>query len=212
LGRESLNIKLDAKGANLNRKEPAFILAIILACIIVGQVRAQQATISVVPASYTVPTVGTSFTVNVTVQNVEDLYGWALQLYYPNSVLNGTSVTEGAFLKTGGYQTVFIDVNFTDNYNATYGVANLLCTREGNVLGASGSGTLTTITFKSISTGGPQTLHLADIGLSNSNLGAIPFSQVDGEVTVVPEFPTILILPLFVALTMAAVVLRKKSK
>jgi hypothetical protein len=205
-------MKLDAKGVNLDGKKLTFIFAVILASIIVGQARAQQATVSVVPASYTVPAVGTSFTVNVTVQNVENLYGWQLQLYYPNDVLNGTSVTEGPFLKTGGFPTFFADVNFTDDYNATYGVVNVLCTRTGNVLGANGTGTLTTITFKSVSTSGPQTLHLAGIELSNPNFGAIPFSQVDGEVTVVPEFPTILILPLSVALTMAAVVLRKKSK
>jgi len=89
---------------------------------------------------------------------------------------------------------------------------NVLCTRTGNVLGANGSGTLTTITFTSVSTGGPQTLHLADIGLSDSNLGKIPFSQVDGEVTVVPELSTVLILPLLVASTTVALVLRKKSK
>lgn len=179
--------------------------------MIVGQARAQQATVSVVPASYTVPTVGSSFTVNVTVQNVEDLYGWALKLYYPNDVLNGTSVTEGPFLKTGGFSTIFVRVNFTDNYNATDGVVNVLCTRSGSVLGVNGTGTLTTITFTSTSISGPQTLHLADVGLSDSNVTAIPFAAVDGEVTVVPEFPMILILPVLVASTMAAVVLRKKS-
>lgn len=193
-------------------KRLTFLLAIVVTGLIVVQARAQQATISVVPASYTVPTVGSSFIVNVTVQNVEDLYGWALKLYYPNDVLNGTSMTEGPFLKTGGFHTVFIKVNFTDNYNATYGFVNLLCTRTGNVLGANGTGTLATITFKSVSTSGPQTLHLADIGLSDSNDTAIPFAAVDGEVTVIPEFPTILILPLLLASTSVAVMLRKKNK
>ena len=196
----------------MDGKKLTFILAIILATIIVGQARAQQATVSVVPASYTVSAVGTSFTVNVTVQNVEDLYGWALKIYYPNDVLNGTNVTEGSFLKTGGFSTVFIDVNFTDDYNATDGVVNVLCTRTGNVLGENGTGTLATITFKSVSTGGPQTLHLADIELSDSNLGAIPFSQVDGKVTVLPELSTVLILPLLVASATVALVLRKKIK
>jgi len=142
------------------------------------------ATVEVIPASYTVPKIGLTFNVNITVVNVEDLYGWALKLYYLNHVFNGTSVTEGPFLKTGGFQTVFLKVNFTDNYNSTYGVASLLCTHEGSVSGVNGTGTLATITFTSMSTGGPKTLHLADVGLADSNNTAISLTAVDGEVTV----------------------------
>jgi hypothetical protein len=180
--------------------------------MIIAQVRAQQATVSVVPSSYTVPTVGSTFEVNITISNVEDLYGWALKLYYPNDVLNGTSITEGSFLKTGGLQTIFLKASFTDNYNATYGIADLLCTRTGGVSGVNGSGTLATIIFTSTSTDGPKTLHIADVGLSDSNETAIPFTTVDGEVTVIPEFPSIVILPLLAASTLVAVLFWKNNK
>jgi len=196
----------------LDRKKLTFFLAVVFVSILVGQVRAQQATISVVPASYTSPTVGSSFAVNVTVQNVEDLYGWSLQLFYPNNALNGTSVTQGPFLKAGGNSPIFIIINFTDNYNATYGVVYALCTRQGEVPGVNGAGTLATITFTSTSTSSAQILHLADIELSNSTPGPISFTSVDGEVTVLPEFSAVLILPLLVASTIVAVVLRKKSR
>jgi hypothetical protein len=206
-------MRLDAKkGANMNRKRLALFVVIILASIIVGQARAQQATVSVVPASQTVPTVGSSFAVNVTVQNVEDLYGYELKLYYPNNVLNGTSVTQGSFLEAGGSTPLFFILNFTDNYNVTYGRVWASCTLTGATSGVNGTGTLLTVTFVSTSTSGSQALHLTDVKLANSNVTAIPFTAVDGEVTVIPELSTVLILPLLVASTIMAVVLRKKNR
>jgi hypothetical protein len=64
----------------------------------------------------------------------------------------------------------------------------------------------------STSTSGSQALHLTDVKLANSNVTAIPFTAVDGEVTVIPELSTVLILPLLVASTIMAVVLRKKNR
>jgi hypothetical protein len=194
----------------LKTKRVLLFLIIILTSVIVAKVRAQQATVSLVPASYTVPNVGLTFTVNVTAENVEDLYGWALKLYYPNNVLNGTSVTEGPFLKTGGISTAFLVANFTDSYNATCGLLDVLCLRTGNVSGVSGNGTLTTITFTSTSTDGMEVLHLADVKLSDSNSTVISSITIDGEVTVIPEFPVTLILLLLIASTIVAITLRKK--
>jgi hypothetical protein len=178
--------------------------------MIITGVVAQQATVRVVPASYTVPNVGLNFTVNVTVENVEDLYGWELKLHYPNNVLNGTSATEGSFLETGGIPTAFLVADFIDSYNATYGLLSVLCLRTGNVSGVSGNGTLVTITFTSRSTDGMEVLHLADVKLSDSNLTVISSITADGEVTVIPEFPAALILLLLIASTIAAITLRKK--
>jgi hypothetical protein len=194
----------------LKRKRLMLLLTITLASVIVAQVRAQQATVSLVPASSTVPNVGLAFTVNVTVENVEDLYGWQLSLYYPNNILNGTGAAEGPFLKTGGIPAAFLVANFTDSYNATHGLLSVLSFRTGNVSGVSGNGTLATITFTSTSTDGMEILHLADVKLSDSNTTVIPSITADGEVTVVPEFPAGLILTLLIASTIVAIALRKK--
>jgi hypothetical protein len=194
----------------LRTKRLLLFLTIILTSVVVLQVRAQQATVSLVPASYTVPNVGLTFNVNVTVESVEDLYGWALKLYYPNNVLNGTSVTEGPFLKAGGISTAFLVAIFTDSYNATYGLLSVLCLRTGNVSGVSGNGTLATITFTSTSTDGIEVLHLADVKLSDSNSTGISSITIDGEVTVIPEFSETLILLLLIASSIVAVMFRKK--
>lgn len=201
---------LKQKGLKFLLSAIAFLLIISLMGMIVNG--AQEATLRVVPASYTVPNVGLAFTVNITVENVQDLYGLELKLYYPNDVLNGTNVVEGPFLNADANPTIFLKYNFTDGYNATYGLVNVLYFRTGGVMGVSGNGTLLTITFNSSahSTSGMEILHLADVKLSDSNLTLISSTAADGEVTVIPEFPAALILPLLVASTIVAIVLRKR--
>lgn len=188
------------------------LLALVLAYSVIIQAEAQQATVQVIPASYTVPNVGATFDVNVTVQNVNDLFGFEFKLYYPNNILNGTSATQGLFLKAGGIQTFFVVNNFTDHYNATHGVLNILCSRMGNVSGVNGSGTLATATFRSTSTNGPKILHLTDVKLSDPTPAAISFTTADGEVTVIPEFLTALVLPLLIVSATVAIALENRSR
>jgi hypothetical protein len=188
-------------------------MTILLLSICMSQSQAQQATVRVVPASYTVPNVDLAFSVNVTVEDVENLYGYEFKLYYSNDILNGSSVTEGPFLKTGGISTFFYLAAFNDNYNATHGLANVLCLRTAaNATGVNGTGTLATINFRSTSANGPRILHMEDVKLSDSNSTAIPDTVLDGEVTVLPEFPTFLMLPLFMALSIIIVALITKIK
>jgi hypothetical protein len=183
---------------------------IMLVSMVLVVVNAQPATVEVTPASYTVPDVGLSFEVNVTVRDVDDLYGFAFSLFYPNDILNGTSVTEGPFLEAGGFRTVFFKFDFSDSYSPTEGRLQVGCTRTGNVTGASGTGTLATITFKSTSTNAPKPLHLADVALSDSNETAIAMTTIDGEVTVLPEFPTGLLLPLVMVSAIAIISLCRR--
>lgn len=189
----------------------ALVLSLILVSMTVMRAGAQQAVVRVVPSSYTVPDVGMVFSVNVTVDGVEDLFGYEFKLYYPNNLLSKINVTEGPFLKTGGVPTLFSTVKFTDNYNATHGLVNILCIRAaGDAPGVNGSGTLATIAFRSISTDGPRILHLADVALSDPNPAAIPFTLEDGEVTVLPELSLGLTLPLLITSTLAVIALGKK--
>jgi hypothetical protein len=186
-------------------------MALALASLTVTRTSAQQATVKVVPASLTVPNVGASFSLNITVENVENLYAYEFKLYYPNDVLNGTKVVEGPFLKKGG-TTVFAVANFTDNYNATHGLLNVVClSMETSSPGVNGSGTLATATFKSTATTGPRILHLYDVKLSDPTPASIPLTSADGEVTVVPEFPVALALPLFLVSTLLVIILRKRE-
>jgi hypothetical protein len=169
---------------------------------------AQQAEVSISPQTQTIPQEGLSFTINITIQNVNDLYGWELKLYYPNNILNGTEVTEGPMLKTDGALTFFLNHLFTDAYNQTHGIINLLCLRvEAEAPGVNGNGVLATITFKTTSTGN-AILHLEDVKLSDSNANPIPYTINDATVTVIPEFTSTTI-QLIILLTTAAALLGK---
>jgi len=188
----------------------ASLLIFVLANMIITQVGAQQTKVLVFPESHIVPNIGLDFTVNITVQDVTDLYGWEFKLYYPNDILNGTSVAEGPFLKSGGVPTFFLLHEFTDAYNQTRGRVVALCLRvDPDAPGVNGSGVLATIKFSSKSIDGPKVLRLDDVKLSDSYVNAIPCTTVDGEVAVIPEFPAASILPLLVVLTSAAAAFKK---
>jgi len=146
------------------------------------------------PASTTNPS--SPFSVSVDISNVDDLYGWEFKLYYQKSILNGSSVTEGAFLSGGG-TTFFTPISFTDNYNATHGIAWYTCTLTGNVAGVTGSGTLASISFNVAGgASGTTSLHLdrtrlTGIDQANTRVGFMGHTTTDGSVTIsaVPEFP-----------------------
>jgi hypothetical protein len=131
--------------------------------------------LSVNPPVFTGLEIGVSFTINITVTNVTDLYGWQFSLYYKSSILNATGKSEGPFLKQDGAQTLFFEVDFTDNYNETHGKITLTSTRLAPAeKGVNGSGTLATITFKTLAYGNTP-LQLADTKLSDS---AEPFGNL----------------------------------
>ena len=149
------------------------------------------------PPSTTVNATET-FKINVTITDVTDLAGWELKLYYRNSILAAVKATEGSFLKQGG-STAFFIVEFNNNYNATHGRIWLTCTLLGNVSGVNGTGTLTTITFKTNATTGLSILDLAETTLSDSSANTIPHRTIDGkvylgtppEIKVPRDYPTI---------------------
>ncbi len=145
------------------------------------------ASVFLYPSSQTVGAVGDSFTVNVSIADVANLYGYVFKLYYDSTVMNGTEVIQGSFLE-GSSQTV---LSFTDHYNSTHGLIWVDCFLIGNVPGVSGSGVLATIEFKSVNAAASSPLHLADVELSDNHASTIPYEDVDGVVTVVPEFTSV---------------------
>jgi hypothetical protein len=126
--------------------------------------------------------VGDTFSVNITVEDVNDLGGWEFKLYYLSSILNGTNLREGPFLKQGG-STYFSTISFTDNYNSTHGIAWATCTLLGPT-GVNGNGTLAIITFKAQHLG-TSILSLTDTLLSDSQ--PIPHVALNGVVHVLPH-------------------------
>jgi len=130
-------------------------------------------TLVYVDPEVSVGAVGQNFTINVKISNVTDLYGWEFKLGWNTTILDVVEVHEGPFLKN------VADTFFTFKVNSTAGYMIADCTLLGMVPGASGEGTLATVTFyvKSI---GDSVLDLFDTILIDSNEQMIPHSAIDG--------------------------------
>jgi hypothetical protein len=85
--------------------------------------------------------IDSSFTINVNIADVVNLYGWEVRLVWNATILDAAEVTQGPFLKSSG------ETFFTNVINNTEGYLIADCTLLGNVIGASGNGVLMTIKF-----------------------------------------------------------------
>ena len=175
-----------------NRLLGLFLIALMLLvvnCNINSHMKAYAATtILITPSEISGLTIGDTFAVNVSVTDVDDLAGWEFKLYYRSQVLNATEATEGPFLSSAR-STMFLTINFTDNYNSTHGRIWLTCALLGLGAGASGSGTLATIVFK-ITGAGHSPLSLLETKLVDATPvppgpQPIPHTTSGGSVTVI---------------------------
>lgn len=140
------------------------------------------ATVSIQPRITKVWGTDEVFTINITVTDVTNLYGWEIKLYYDSSILNGTSVSEGSFLKSAG--ETFFNSTFNDKYDATHGRIKAFNTLLGETPGVNGTGVLFTVTFKTRNLG-ISALDLEDTILANINSNLIPHTMASGAVQVV---------------------------
>jgi len=123
---------------------------------------------------------GVSFPLNVSVQDVVDLYAFDISLYYNTTLLDALSVAEGPFLLSVG-STITIVSEINDAEGRVRFAPALL----GAPSGANGSGTLFTITFKSSTVEtGSSLLNITDTELSDYNGQPIDHAVIDGSVTI----------------------------
>ena len=150
--------------------------------LFVFKVSAASTVVSVDPATSNV-TGGAPFSVNITVTDVTNLTSWQFNLYYLNSVLTCTNVSEGPFLKSGG--GTYFGFSIVNNYNSTTGYAQVYCTLLGMTAYVNGSGVIATVNFQSISAGSTP-LHLDDILLGDTAIppNPMPYTTTDGTVNV----------------------------
>jgi general secretion pathway protein D len=145
-------------------------------------------TIAVQPAAPTV-TVGQTFTLSVNISGAADLYGYQFDLGFNPTVLQAISVTEGAFLGTGG-PTIFLPGTIDNVGGSITANADIL---NGAVSGVNGNGDLLDVTFQALAVGssGVQLFNL--IALDSFGLG-LTETTADSTVSVIPEPGTGLLL------------------
>ncbi|PZP35686.1 MAG: PEP-CTERM sorting domain-containing protein [Roseateles depolymerans] len=138
-------------------------------------------------------TLGSGVDVQLLVSGVSDLFAYQLAFNFDPTVLQVGSVTEGAFLGTGGETTWFGGA--TDN--ATGSVSFIINSLNGAVPGVNGSGVLATIHFDTVGAG-TSSISFSETTLLDSTITAIATQSVAGSVTVsaVPEPSSYLLMAL----------------
>ena len=114
--------------------------------------------------------IGTTFTINLTAENITDLAGWQLGVTFNPSVLSAVSVDEGDFLKKSGGATFFLEGTID---NIAGSIANVSGAYLGTG-GVSGTGVLLSITFSAKKVG-EGSLQLRDVHLGTPSGSAIPY-------------------------------------
>ena len=131
-----------------------------------GVVTAYAAPVLSVMPSLTNVFVGNSFTVNINIEDVSDLYAWQLDVSYgPAGLLGATTQTVGGFL--GGGQT--FGGGTADDSLAT--ITAMFSSLSGP-LGVSGSGVLASLSFQALFEGSAA-ISLFNLQLLDSNLDSI---------------------------------------
>ena len=89
---------------------------------------------------------GDTFTVDINIADVVDLYSWGIKVSWDRDLLVVTDVTEGSFLALQPDGTAFVKKIYRD-------YVDVGCTTLGDWFGITGSGTLMTITFDVLDAG-----------------------------------------------------------
>jgi general secretion pathway protein D len=137
------------------------------------------AVLSFNPAKITAE-VGQTFTVDLVISNVRNLSVVPLLLQYDHAKLQVTNVSNGGFLAQGE-QVVAI----TQRDDPATGVVHITATRPHGTGGASGQGTLVTLTFTAKAEG-QAGISIAKAGLRDSNGLLIPSSGLQTAIEIKP--------------------------
>ena len=200
-----------------------------LCFIAIASVHAQDATIDIVESPITIDEedIGQLFNVTVRIQDVPVDPGTAgveFKVRWDSSVLEGVSMAlpSGHFMEPdgddGNLWVIKNDINNT--FSSTEGQAWYAVTFQDTDQGIdmgylpkSGSGSLAVITFNATAPGETD-LHFAVVNVSNPTPltppPSITTTGVDGDVTVLPEFPTFMLPLLFIAASVCAIIFRRK--
>jgi len=208
-------VKREDGGEDFKMKnKKLFCVAFIITCLaLASSAKAQETpTISIDPPTYEVAEseIGETFTINITLNDVNNLWSWKVRVDWNPEILNLTEIAEGPFLNNTD-DTLFLWANNWTAIEEGY-IPEISCTLQSSV-SVNGSGVLATITFKSLSPG-TSNITLTETVLKEPETGhpEIPHDVNNGEVTVIPEFQPWMILPFVLTATAVIILMKKHSK
>ncbi|MEM3731330.1 MAG: cohesin domain-containing protein [Candidatus Bathyarchaeia archaeon] len=205
------------------QKKYIIIATAILLCIFAAIPKgfAQKASLNIEPSSAVISNVGETVTINITIHDMPSpgLFSYQLKIYFNKAYLKATSasIPTGHFLTptSGVPPGIFIvDPGTIDNNAGTVSFAATLLAPE---TGKTGSGVLCQITFEGLAEGVSQITFGepgSEVILADPEANEIPSANYDlngGQITVVPEFSSMLVVLLLLVTLMSVIVLRKKN-
>ncbi len=170
------------------KKTIGYLLLILIAAMIIPAIPAipyartvnaqasQSPSVFLDPATYNATTLNEQFTINIDISNVQNLWGWALNVTWDTNYLTLISKQEGSFLNSQ-YQTLFTPSPIVDVAGAiatdTYKEAYLSCAIDtfsnGEDNSVSGSGVLASMTFQIMRQTGSTPIALGVVLLEGPN-------------------------------------------
>jgi hypothetical protein len=172
-------------------------------------VNAQETTVYIDPTSLSISQIGETFSINISISNVTNLFGYDIMLWYNTTMMDCVNIEwpKNHFLTPILNPTnIFKIKDIEDNYNETTGAVRVVATLLDEEPPKNGSGLLVTITFKSTAPDGPSPLKLYwpgyayPVKLSDPDGNPIPCSGTDGEVVVIPELSSLSLIFLLIFL------------
>jgi hypothetical protein len=124
------------------------------------------------------------FTVNITITDVTNLYGWELKLYWNSAIIECTNAQIHIPMAWSG-NTAEAGIGIENAFNATHGRFFKALSALSPAPAFNGSMTIATLTFKA-KAAGTTALDLQDTKLSDMQASAISHSAADSSVTVLP--------------------------
>jgi len=168
--------------------------------------------VAVVPQTLTVGEEGVPlptdpFTVNITIANVVNMYGWQVKIYFDAAILNCTGAVYPTDHVFAGKQFIPVAPMIGPDY-IMFGASLYY---EEDVF--SGNGTLCQITFigKAVGTSDLE-FNAQDTYLLDYELETIDNTTEEGNVIVIPEFPPSLTALLLIIATLTAAILSKTAR
>jgi len=202
----------------LKKNAPCMSLVLLLIAGMVLVVASKPASaaelpiMSLSPSLLEVPAPGEAFTINVTITNVTTMQSYDFKLGFNTSILNATAITLGPINKAGMILGP-VDPNtleWTPLQNVSAGFVWVVAVFPfGQAF--TGSGNAMIINFTALAMGN-STLDLYDTEMADNMGTKMDHWAYDGSVNVIPEFPTVLVIPLLMITTLAATFLGKKAR
>jgi hypothetical protein len=145
-------------------------------------VHAAPTSVEVDPANSTAY-LNETLNINQTVRDVTNLFGWQFKLYFLNSILRCTSITDGPFLSSLGSTFNIFDI--VNDFNSTHGRVLAASTLMGSGNCANGTGTIAILQFNATALGLTSiTLESTKLTDNQSPPQTIPHTPVGGTARV----------------------------